>query len=84
MTRKIAIANNKGGTGKTTTAVNLAHQLAQRLIDSDGSIRGRVLLVDLDPQGHVARALGLRPCIRPREEPQRRMCLAPVEGDADD
>jgi len=51
--RRIAIAMAKGGVGKTTTAVNLAHGLA---------ISGRrVLLVDCDTQGHVAKFLGVRP-----------------------
>lgn len=47
----IAIANQKGGTAKTTTAVTLSHRLAL-----DGL---RVLLLDTDVQGHCARALGL-------------------------
>jgi chromosome partitioning protein len=48
----ITIANEKGGVGKTTTAVNLAAGLTLRLADLEGSA-SRVLLVDLDPQGHA-------------------------------
>jgi len=48
----IAVANQKGGVGKTTTAVTLAHGLALQGFD--------VLLVDLDPQGNVADSLGLK------------------------
>ncbi len=51
----IAVVNRKGGVGKTTTAATLAHGLARK-VDAEG---GRVLLIDLDPQGHASRVLGV-------------------------
>jgi chromosome partitioning protein len=69
LARKISIANQKGGVGKTTTAVNLASSLAIS--------EKKTLLIDSDPQGNTTSALGF-----PKDPSRRTLYHAMIMGDA--
>jgi chromosome partitioning protein len=70
--RILALANQKGGVGKTTTAINLGTALA--------AIGERVLIIDLDPQGNASTGLGIDRKIRLRSTYDVLIGSTPLRG----
>jgi chromosome partitioning protein len=79
MSRNIGILNYKGGTGKTTTAINLSAGLALR--------GNQVLCIDLDPQGSLAAQLGVKPDLNLADlfldEAEIQACIYPARDHLD-
>lgn len=68
-TRIISVLNQKGGSGKTTTAINVASGWARLLAQKDGPSQPRVLLIDIDPQASTtAVILGMETAVGPRRK----------------